>query len=110
MNEQVRVLRLNLKGCYFQAIRDGTKRTEYRLAAKWHDRIRNGCYRVGVDEILLLLGYPKRGDESRMMRRIWNGYTIEEIQHEHFGPRPVRVLAIDVTKHPNDGTEATARE
>lgn len=101
MQRMVRVLRLNLKGCYFDAIRDGTKPKEYRLAATWEKRIRNGCYRVGVDEILLLRGYPKRGDESRMMRRIWNGYEIEELQHEHFGTQKVRVLAIDVTKHPN---------
>lgn len=72
MQRMVRVLRLNLKGCYFDAIRDGTKPKEYRLAETWEKRIRNGCYRVGVDEILLLRGYPKRGDESRMMRRIWN--------------------------------------
>tara|TARA_R110000868_G_scaffold176252_1_gene413734 strand:- start:357 stop:680 length:324 start_codon:yes stop_codon:yes gene_type:complete len=98
----VRVLRLNLKGCYFDAIRDGTKPKEYRLAATWEKRIINGGYRVGVDEILLLHGYPKRGDESRMMRRIWNGYEIEDIQHEHFGPQKVRVLAIDVTKHQNE--------
>lgn len=102
MQRRVRVLRLNLKGCYFDAIREGTKTKEYRLAEKWEKRIRNGCYRIGVDEILLLRGYPKRGDESRVMRRIWNGYTIEEIQHEHFGPQKVRVLAIDVTKHPNN--------
>jgi hypothetical protein len=96
----VQVLRLNLNGVYFDAIKSGSKKKEYRLAAKWEKRIRNGCYRVGVDEILLLRGYPKRGDESRMMRRIWNGYEIEEIQHEHFGSQKVRVLAIDVTKPP----------
>lgn len=94
----VRVLRLNLKYCYFDAIKDGTKTKEFRLAATWEKRVRNGCYRVGVDEILLLRGYPKLGDESRMMRRIWNGYSIEEIQHDHFGPGKVSVLAIDVTR------------
>jgi hypothetical protein len=45
-----------------------------------------------------------------MMRRIWNGYAIEEIQHEHFGTQRVRVLAIDVTKHPNAGDERRGDE
>jgi hypothetical protein len=100
MQRRVRVLRLHLKGCYFDAIRAGEKPREFRLAEKWEKRIVNACYRAGVDEILLLRGYPKRGDESRMMRRIWNGYEITAVLHEHFGPRPVRVLAIDVTKIP----------
>lgn len=53
----VELLRLNLKGCYFDAIRDGTKTHEYRLAAKWEKRLAGKTY----DEILLLRGYPKRG-------------------------------------------------
>ena len=94
----VRPLRLNLKGCYFDAIKAGTKTHEYRLAEKWEKRLAGKSY----DEIHLLRGYPKRGDESRILRRAWNGYTIEMITHPHFGDKPVRVLAIDVTKWPNE--------
>ena len=94
----VRPLRLNLKGCYFDAIKAGTKTHEYRLAEKWEKRLDGKTY----DEIHLLRGYPKRGDESRILRRAWNGYKIEMIQHPHFGDKPVRVLAIDVTKWPNE--------
>ena len=97
----VRPLRLHLKGCYFDAIKAGIKSHEFRLAAKWEKRIINGCYRIGVDEILLLRGYPKSGDEIRMMRRVWNGYRVVTITHTEFGPSPVLVLEIDVTKHPN---------
>lgn len=93
-----RVLRLNLKGCYFDAIKDGSKTKEYRLTEKWAHRIIAAQYRVGVDQILLLRGYPKNGDESRILRRIWNGYEIHTITHPHFGPTPVRVLAIDVSR------------
>jgi hypothetical protein len=94
----VRTLRLNLKGCYFDAIKAGTKKHEYRLADKWEKRLDGKTY----DEIHLLRGYPKRGDESRILRRAWNGYTIEMIQHPHFGDKSVRVLAIDVSKCPNE--------
>ena len=102
----VRPLRLNLKGCYFDAIKAGTKTHEYRLADKWEKRLAGKTY----DEIHLLRGYPKRGDESRILRRAWNGYTIEMIQHPHFGDKPVRVLAIDVTKWPNEKAQAQPPE
>ena len=94
-------LRLNLKGCYFDAIQRGEKSHEYRLADKWEGRIEARRYRPGFDEILLLRGYPSRTDSSRMMRRRWNGYTVETITHPHFGSAPVRVLAIDVTQSPS---------
>ena len=89
-NAKVAVLRLNLKGCYFDAIRDGTKVKEYRLAEKWEKRLAGMKY----NEILLLRGYPKRGDGSRK----WSGYKMETRTHPHFGAAPVRVLTIDVRK------------
>lgn len=97
MQRGVRVLRLNLKTCYWDAIKDGTKTKEYRLASKWESKLAGKTY----DEILLLKGYPKRGDESRMLRRRWNGYAVETITHPHFGDSPVKVLAIDVAQHSN---------
>lgn len=93
----VRVLRLNLKTCYWDAIKDGSKTKEYRLASKWESKLAGKTY----DEILLLKGYPKRGDETRQLRRSWNGYTVETITHPHFGDSPVKVLAIDVAQHSN---------
>ena len=96
-----RPLRLHLKGCYFDAIRAGTKTHEYRLADKWEKRLAGKSY----DEIHLLRGYPKRGDESRVLRRVWRGYNIEWLTHPHFGCGSVRVLAIDVTARPDDQAE-----
>lgn len=103
LKRMVRPLRLNLKGCYFDAIRDGEKTHEYRLADKWQRRLEGKAF----PEIHLLRGYPKRGDESRILRRQWRGYTVETRQHPHFGPDPVRVLAIDVTGRPNVESSAT---
>ncbi len=85
-------LRLNLKGEYFDEIKAGRKPLEYRLASKWEKRLQKP-----YTDILLLRGYPKRGDESRMLHRPWRGYVIKEITHPHFGSAPVRVCAIDVT-------------
>lgn len=97
LQRMVRPLRLHLKGCYFDAIRDGTKTHEYRLAEKWEKRLAGKTW----DEIHLLRGYPKRGDESRLLRRAWRGYKIQWLSHPHFGSGEVRVLAIDVTARPN---------
>ena len=88
----VRVLRLNLKGVYFDAIKKGEKTHEYRLAETWEKRLSGKQY----DEIHLFLGYPKHGDETKTIRRQWKGYTVTTITHPHFGANPVRVLAIDV--------------
>lgn len=86
---------LPLKREYFEAIRDGTKTEEYRLCTPyWQKRLAStfGLY----DRIVLTLGYPKRGDESRRLIRAWQGYTIKTITHPHFGPEPVTVYAINV--------------
>lgn len=88
------ILRLNLKGCYFDEIKAGTKPKEYRLADKWEKRLAGKTF----DQVHLFRGYPKRGDETRIIRRKWNGYVIETRSHPHFGPNPVRVCAIDVTQ------------
>ncbi len=88
----MRILRLNLKGEYFDAIRAGTKTHEFRLASTWTRRLAGKVF----DQVHLLRGYPKRGDESRILRRAWSGYTVQTITHPHFGPKPVKVLAIDV--------------
>ncbi len=86
---------LPLKREYFEAIRDGAKTEEYRLCTPyWQKRLASpfGLY----DRIVLTLGYPKRGDESRRIIRPWQGYTIKTITHPHFGPEPVTVYAINV--------------
>ena len=90
----MRILRLNLKRRWWDEINAGTKLEELRLATDyWRKRIEGREY----DEVHLLLGYPKAGDESRKIRRKWRGYRETTITHEEFGPEPVAVLAIDVS-------------
>lgn len=89
------LLHLNLKGEYFDEIAAGTKPEEYRLYNDyWMKRLIHKEY----DGIILKRGYPKRGDSSKQLERIWRGWTIKEIQHEHFGPKPVKVFAIRVNE------------
>jgi hypothetical protein len=89
----MKILHLPLKGEYFDAIRDGSKTHEFRLAEKWEKRIAGKDF----DEIHLTRGYPPKSDESRRLRRIWRGFERRTITHPHFGPDPVEVLAIDVS-------------
>lgn len=89
------VLRLNLKRKWWEQIRDGEKTTELRLVTDyWRKRLVGRHY----DEIHLLLGYPKRGDESRTIKRKWKGHFVVTTLHEEFGPEPVDVFCIDVTE------------
>jgi hypothetical protein len=89
------ILRLHLKREYWEAIRDGSKPEEYRLATPyWSKRLAGRTY----DEIHLMMGYPKRGDESRILKRKWTGVKTKEITHPHFGNETCMVYAIDVTE------------
>jgi hypothetical protein len=88
-------LTLALKGEYFDAIKAGTKPTEFRLAnAYWTKRLVGRTY----CKVVLTRGYPKANDSSRRLARAWRGFTITTITHRHFGAAPVTVFAIDVSE------------
>jgi len=104
----MRKLILPLKAEYFDAIRDGTKKEEYRLANDyWSKRLivggRRGILHRSFDGIVLTKGYPKRDDAERRLELPWLGFTRKKITHPHFGPDPVEVFAIDVSGHPSGG-------
>lgn len=89
----MRTLTLHLKREYFDAIKAGTKKFEYRLFNQyWKSRISNKEF----DKIVLMLGYPKRGDKSRRIERPWRGLYIDRIKHPEFGNNRVKVFAIQV--------------
>jgi hypothetical protein len=91
-------LTLPLKGCYFDAIRDGTKPEEYRLRTPyWRKRLEGRTY----GRIVLTKGYPAAGDHARRLVLPWRGYTVKTIQHAFFGPEPVEVFAINVATEAN---------
>lgn len=88
-----RILTLPLKGIYFDEIARGIKKFEYRLRTPfWEKRLLNREY----DEIVLTRGYPSKDDQARRRVRPWRRCEITTITHEHFGPDPVEVFAIQV--------------
>jgi len=87
---------LHLKRKQWEQIRDGIKVYEYRRATDyWKKRLVGREY----DEVHLLLGYPKRGDTSRLLRRRWNGVaTGVHVLCEELGDKFVRVFGINVSE------------
>lgn len=97
----VDVLTIPVKGVYFDQIRDGTKRDEYRLVNDyWRKRLEGRSY----DSVVLTRGYPKAGGIEGQTRitRHWRGFRQQLLTHEHFGPDQVQVFAIDVSEPHND--------
>jgi hypothetical protein len=95
-------LHLALKGIYFDQIRAGTKAEEYRLVTPyWRKRLVGRDY----DLLVLTLGYPRSDDDSRRLVLPYRGYSMQTITHEHFGPGPVDVFAINVQALPGEQWE-----
>lgn len=86
----------NLKKEYFEAIRCGEKKEEYRLNKEfWKKRLVGRNY----DRVIIKLGYPKKDDFSsdKVMFFKWEGYEIKNLLHKEFGALPVEVFAIKLT-------------
>lgn len=92
---QKRVLRLPVKAEYFEQIKSGEKKEEYRLVSSYWCR-RLQCKEF--DEIVLTKGYPPKSSKSRHLKRPWRGCEMKFITHPHFGPEPVKVYAIKVNE------------
>lgn len=87
------VLTLPLKGIYFDQIRSGEKREEFRLVTPfWTRRLEGRSF----ERIVLTRGYPQKRDSERRLTRPWRGCRKIIITHPHFGPDPVEVYAIRV--------------
>lgn len=87
------ILYLPLKREYFDAIKAGTKKFEYRLYnSYWKKRIKGKVF----EGIVLTLGYPKRTDNARRIERPWRGCSVEPLTHPQFGSRKRTVFAIRV--------------
>jgi len=91
-------LYLNLKGEYFDEIKSGVKKLEYRFYNNyWKKRLMpNGYVSKEWEGIIIRRGYPKKHDYEKQMHRPWAGLSVETITHPHFGGEPVKVFAIRV--------------
>ena len=90
------VLHLHVRRKWFDMIRLGIKRYEFRkVKPYWRKRLVGREY----DRIEIRCGYPKgteTGDDVLLVRK-WKGVQITELSgHEEFGPGQVSVFAIDV--------------
>lgn len=82
---------LNLKKEYFEEIKKGIKKWEYRLCTPyWDKRLINKNY----DKVIIKLGYPKNSEIEKILEFKYLGYEIKNIQHKHFGDDFVNVYAI----------------
>lgn len=87
----MKILRLHLKKKWWQQIKDGKKTIELRLATDyWRKRLVGRYY----DEIHFFLGYPKKGDQTRVIKRKWTMIAKETVTHGEFGDKPVDVFVI----------------
>jgi hypothetical protein len=89
----MKILHLNLKTHWFNDIKNGTKKFEYRVYNKfWKKRILGKEF----DRVCIHLGYPKRGTLGRTLTFRWRGFKILKIVSAEFGLTPVRCFAIDL--------------
>jgi len=94
MANSIKILHLNLKGEYFDAIKNGTKFFEYRLKNDhWIKKLVDRDY----DEVHFKRGYPKQDNSSKIIKIPYRGYELQTITHKHFGKEPVEVFAIYTT-------------
>lgn len=85
-----KILKLSVKAKYFQQIKSGIKKEEYREIKKyWGKRLLKE-----YDEVWITLGYPSSNEKDKILKFKWSGYEIKKITHEEFGDLPVEVYAI----------------
>jgi len=90
MQQKPKILHLHVRRIYFNQIKEGSKKLEYRRRNKFWSKILYQFY----DEVWIYDGYPPAGEKDRILKFNYKGYAEHTIQHEHFGPEPVEVFAI----------------
>jgi hypothetical protein len=91
----VKTLQLAVTAEYFDQMKAGTKRFEYRLRTPyWAKRLAKAPF----DRLIITKGYPSRDDASRRLVLPWLGYHWDTITHKHFGAAPSEVYAIHVSE------------
>lgn len=84
-------LYIPLKKLYFDQIKSGTKRREYRLITPyWTKRLVGRDYR----RLVLTCGYPAKSDHERRLEMKYVGFYRTQIEHDEFGHGLVNVFCI----------------
>jgi len=86
---------LHVRKVYFDQIKSGEKKFEYRERTPyWEKRLRGKSFQ----RIVICAGYPTLGEYDRIITRPWKGFQEARIIHPHFGPRMVDVFAVVVNE------------
>lgn len=85
-----KILRISVKKEYFEQIKLGLKKEEYREIKPYWDKRINKDY----DEVWIMLGYPSSQEKEKILKFKWKGYTKKIITHREFGNIPIEVYAI----------------
>jgi hypothetical protein len=90
---------LHVKRKYFEEIKAGKKKWEYRIASPyWVKRLFDES-KPPYQRFLVYDGYPKKSEYPERRLVFAPGIIKEmEIIHEEFGPDPVWVFAIELTE------------
>ncbi len=91
MPKLTRTLFLRVKTVYFNQIKSGEKKEEYRLYKPyWITRLVDREY----DYLTIDNAYKPKSDPSNQIHFCYNGYDIRDIIHMEFGKTPEKVFAI----------------
>lgn len=84
----------NLKKEYFEDIKKGIKKEEYRETKDfWKKRLLNREYRY----VIIKLGYPSKEEEkdtNKVLIFKWEGFELKRITHKQFDNKEIEVFAI----------------
>jgi len=87
------ILYLPLKRKWFDEIKSGVKKFEYRL---YNDHWKKRLIGKEFTKIILTLGYPKKDDHERRIEKPFKGFHVITMQHTEFGDEPQKCFAIYV--------------
>lgn len=82
---------LHVRREWFEKIKRGEKCAEYRL---FNDYWKRRLYGRRFDQIIVCLGYPKKGDESRRLYFPWRGYVVTTVSSSEWNNETRKVFAI----------------
>lgn len=81
-------MHLNVKKKYFDEIKSGIKKEEYRMVCPFWDKRLKG---KNFDRVFIKLGYPKKDDTDRILCFKFNGMKEKILIHKEFGFVPTKV-------------------
>lgn len=89
----MKILHLHVKKKYFDQIKSGEKKEEYRrMTPYWQKQLLLG---PDFKWIMVYCGYPRRGDTGRIIKFRYKGLMIKSgFIHPEFGDKPVNVFVI----------------